>query len=73
MKKPENPLPKLLVTTAQVQESLSCSRGRVERLIKDGILDTVKIGPKNVRITIASVLRYVDGLNSRKGDDTQQR
>jgi excisionase family DNA binding protein len=65
--KPVNPLPKLLASIPQVQESLSCSRSKVVRMIKAGDLDAVKIGPKNIRVTVESVMRYVERIARKEG------
>lgn len=51
---------KKLVTLQEAQELLSCSRGTVERLLREGQLERVRLGKAlSWRITMASIEKLI--------------
>ena len=58
-------LPQFL-TIEEVMQVLRCSRSTVNRYIADKKLETVKIGPRMVRVTRESLERLLEGQGSRR-------
>ena len=57
-----NPIPifeRRLLTIQEVAEILSVGERTVRRWIAEGELDALRVGPRNVRIPVASVERLV--------------
>jgi excisionase family DNA binding protein len=57
----------LLLTKHQAAAELACSVRQVERLVSGGLLRTVPIGDRRVRIRRADLEEYVAGLASKRG------
>ena len=50
-----------LVTRREAADVMAVSLMHIDRMIKRGDLDIVRIGPRGVRIKVASLRRYIDG------------
>jgi len=55
---------KLLLREREVVEALGISRTVVWKLVKDGDLETVKIGDKTTRFTVEGLRAYVERLSA---------
>jgi len=50
-----------LVTRREAADVMAVSVMHIDRMIKRGDLDIVRIGPRGVRIKVTSLRKYIDG------------
>ena len=55
----ENTVPKLLLTLPEAGQAMSCCERTVSRLVAKGELKSVRIGPRGVRIPVASINEWI--------------
>ena len=55
-----------LLPVARVAEQLGVSRKRVYQLIESGKLESLRLGPRGLRVTRASIDAYVTAMLERK-------
>jgi excisionase family DNA binding protein len=56
-----------LLTYGQVAAALACSERQVKRLVSDGVLPAVRIGPGAARVRVAGLDAYVASLRPARG------
>ena len=50
-----------LVTRREAADVMAVSVVHIDRMIKRGDLEIVRIGPRGVRVKVASLRKYIDG------------
>jgi excisionase family DNA binding protein len=56
-----------LLTYGQVADALACSERQVKRLVSDGVLPVVRIGPGSARVRVADLDACVASLRTARG------